>query len=167
MTWEKCQSVLKLLHGDKCGSHHRHMGSLDKDESLGKFGGSASELRGVLPTALLAENRTGEHPQLSLSSSSLSTTLFRCKQTSFKLQSKDKERVYSLTQSCPTLCDPMDCSPLLCPWDFSGKNTEVGCHFLLQEIFPTQGSNPHTLHWQVGSLPLGHLGSPMTKHLPF
>ena len=65
MTWEKCQSVLKLLHGDKCGSHHRHMGSLDKDDSLGKFGGSASELRGVLPTALLAEKRTGPGSTLS------------------------------------------------------------------------------------------------------
>ena len=29
---------------------------------------------------------------------------------------------------------------LLCPWDFPGKNTGVGCHFLLQGIFPTQGS---------------------------
>ena len=31
---------------------------------------------------------------------------------------------------------------LLCPWDFPGKNTVVGCHFLLQGIFPTQRSNP-------------------------
>ena len=31
---------------------------------------------------------------------------------------------------------------LLCPWDFPGKSTGVGCHFLLQEIFPTQGLNP-------------------------
>ena len=31
---------------------------------------------------------------------------------------------------------------LLRPWDSPGKNTGVGCHFLLQEIFPTQGSNP-------------------------
>ena len=30
---------------------------------------------------------------------------------------------------------------LLCPWDFSGKNTGVSCHFLLQGISPTQGSN--------------------------
>ena len=30
---------------------------------------------------------------------------------------------------------------LLCPWDFPGKDTGVGCHFLLQGIFPTQGSN--------------------------
>ena len=41
---------------------------------------------------------------------------------------------------------------LLCPWDFPGKSTGVGCHFLLQEIFPTQRSNPHVLHWQVDSL---------------
>ena len=32
------------------------------------------------------------------------------------------------------------------PWDFPGKNTGVGCHFLLQRILPTQGSNPHLLH---------------------
>ena len=31
---------------------------------------------------------------------------------------------------------------LLHPWDFPGKNTGVGCHFLLQKIFPTQGLNP-------------------------
>ena len=32
------------------------------------------------------------------------------------------------------------------PWDFPGKNTGVGCHFLLQGIFTTQGSNPGLLH---------------------
>ena len=41
----------------------------------------------------------------------------------------------------------MDCSPLdSCPWDSPGKNTGVGCHFLLQGIFLTQGSNLHFLH---------------------
>ena len=34
----------------------------------------------------------------------------------------------------------------LCSWDFLGKNKELGCRFLLQEFFPTQGSNPHLLH---------------------
>ena len=46
---------------------------------------------------------------------------------------------------------------ICCPWDFPGKNTEVGYHFLLQGIFLTQESSPsvfHLLHWQVGSLPL-------------
>ena len=53
---------------------------------------------------------------------------------------------------------------LLCPWDFPGKNTGVVCHFLLQGIFLTQGSNPHLLcllRWQADSLPLSHLGSPL------
>ena len=35
----------------------------------------------------------------------------------------------------------------------------MGCHFLLQVSSPTQGSNPHPLHWQVDSLPLSHQGS--------
>ena len=98
-------------------------------------------------------------------------------------------------QSCPTLCDPIDSSPLgspvpgilqarilewvaisevkslsrvrlfvtpwtaahrlLCPWDFPGKDTGVGCHFLLQGIFPTQGSNsglPHCRQAQADAL---------------
>ena len=39
-----------------------------------------------------------------------------------------------LLQSCPTLCDPHRRRPtgLPCPWDSPGKNTGVGCHFLLQ-----------------------------------
>ena len=35
---------------------------------------------------------------------------------------------------------------LLCPWDLPGKDTGVGCHFLLQGVFPNQGSNPHLLN---------------------
>ena len=57
-------------------------------------------------------------------------------------------------QSCPTLCDPMDCrilatpwtSRILSPWNFPGKSTGVGCHFLLQGIFPNEGLNPGVLH---------------------
>ena len=37
-----------------------------------------------------------------------------------------------LLQSCPTLCDSRDGSPRGSPWDSPGKNTGVGCHFLLQ-----------------------------------
>ena len=56
--------------------------------------------------------------------------------------------------------DPMEePARLLCPQDFPGKNTGLGCHFLLQGIFPTLGSNPDLLHCQVDSLPLSHLGS--------
>ena len=49
---------------------------------------------------------------------------------------------------------------LLCPWDFPGKNTRMGCHFLLQGIFLTWGSNPSILYRQVDSLPLSHQGRP-------
>ena len=52
-------------------------------------------------------------------------------------------------------------SSLLTPWDFPGKNTGVGCHFLLHGIFPTQASYPcllSLLQWQADSLPLSHLG---------
>ena len=37
---------------------------------------------------------------------------------------------------------------LFCPWDSPGKNTGVGCHFLLQGIFPTQESNQGLLHYR-------------------
>ena len=49
-----------------------------------------------------------------------------------------------VTQSCLILSDPMDCSPpgSSVHRDSPGKNTGVGCHALLQGIFPTQGSNP-------------------------
>ena len=48
------------------------------------------------------------------------------------------------------------CVWLLCPWDFPGKNIGMGCNFLLQGIFLTQGWNLRLQHWQVDSLPLSH-----------
>ena len=50
-------------------------------------------------------------------------------------------RACSVAQLCPILCNPMDCSP----WYFPGKNTGVGCHFILRGIFLTQGLNPRLL----------------------
>ena len=58
---------------------------------------------------------------------------------------------------------------LLCPWDFPSKNTGVGCRFLLQGIFPTQGMNWRLLcllHLQMCSSPLLHLGSQPLTILP-
>ena len=55
----------------------------------------------------------------------------------------------------------MDCRPtrLLRPWDFPDKNTGVGCHFLLQEIFQTQGLNPCLLHCRQRLYCLSHQGT--------
>ena len=50
---------------------------------------------------------------------------------------------------------------LLCPWDFPGKDTGVGCHFLLQGIFPTQGSNWVSCITGRFFYRLSHQGSPI------
>ena len=47
---------------------------------------------------------------------------------------------------------------LLCPWDSPGKNTGVGYLFLLQGIFPTQGSNSDLLHGRQILYHLSHMG---------
>ena len=65
-------------------------------------------------------------------------------------------------QLCPTLCDPMDCGPpgSSVHGDSPGKNTEMGCHALLQAIFPIQGWNPCLLHCRQFLYHLGHQVSP-------
>ena len=67
-----------------------------------------------------------------------------------------------VSQSCLTLCNPMECSP---PGssdhrDSSGKNSGVGCHALLQGILPTQGSKPGLPHCRKMLYCLSHQGSP-------
>ena len=60
-----------------------------------------------------------------------------------------------VAESYLTLCD----TRLLCPWDFPCRNTGVGCHLLLQGIFPAQRLNlclMRLLHWQADSLPPRH-----------
>ena len=66
------------------------------------------------------------------------------------------------TQSCPALCDPMDCSPpsFSVHGDSPGENTEVGCHALLQRIFPTHGLNPGLPHCRQILYCLSHQRSP-------
>ena len=64
------------------------------------------------------------------------------------------------TQLCPTLCDPMHCSPpgSSAHGDSPGKNIGVGCHTLLQGILPTEGSNPGLLHCSQILYHLSHQG---------
>ena len=66
-----------------------------------------------------------------------------------------------VAQLCLTLCDPVDCSPpgSSVHGDSPGKNTGVGCHALLQGIFPTQGSNPGLQHCRQILYHLSHQGS--------
>ena len=81
---------------------------------------------------------------------------------SSKNQTKNYPVLCLVIRSCPTLCNPMVCSP----WgssvhgDSPGKNSRVGCHALLQGVFPTQGSNPGLLHCRWILYHLSHQGSP-------
>ena len=59
------------------------------------------------------------------------------------------------------------CLQFHCPWNFSGRKTGVGCHFLLQRIFPTQRLNPcllSLLHWQAGFLITVPFGKPQIEN---
>ena len=67
-----------------------------------------------------------------------------------------------VSQSCLTLCDPMDCSPpgSSIHGDSPDKNTGVGCHGLLQGTFPIQRSNPGLPHCRQILYQLSYQGSP-------
>ena len=71
-------------------------------------------------------------------------------------------RVCSVAKSYLTLCDPYELysAILLCPQGFPGEHTGVGCHFLLQGIFSTQGLNPGLLHCRQVVYGLSYRGSP-------
>ena len=57
----------------------------------------------------------------------------------------ERKKENEVVQSCLTLCDPMDSilPRLICPWDFLGKSTGVGCHL---ELF----ANSKSIVWVVG-----------------
>ena len=70
-----------------------------------------------------------------------------------------------VAQSRLTLCDPMDycLSGSSVHGNSPGKNTGVGCHALLQRIFPTQGSNPGLPHCKQILYHLSQLYSKLKK----
>ena len=81
--------------------------------------------------------------------------------TRLSLSHLDPVLLLAGSQSCPTL-QPQRLQPtrLLCPWDSLDQSTGVGCHALLQRVFPTQGSNPGLLHCRWILYRLSHQGSP-------
>ena len=101
---------------------------------------------------LFADSQGHSSPSFSSITSTTSTVLFIVLSKSLEvlgLQKSCKDRpVCLVTQLCPTLCDPRDCSPpgISIHGDSPGQNTGVGYYFLLQGNFPTQASNPGLLH---------------------
>ena len=77
-------------------------------------------------------------------------------------------RIFSVVSDVLTLWTTTLQAPL--PMEFFRKNTEVGCHFLLQGIFLTQGSNRHLLcllHWHGASLPLCQVTTIKPPNCPY
>ena len=91
-------------------------------------------------------------------------TLFWSFTLNLLLRPKPNQRVVLclIAQSSLTLCNLMDCSPpgSSVHGDSPGKNTRVDCHALLQETFPSQGSNSSLLHCRLILHHLSHQGSP-------
>ena len=115
--------------------------------------GSLSLLQGIFPTQ-------GLNPGLP-----------HCRQILYQLSNKGSPRILDWVaaaaaakslQSCPTLCDPMNCGPpgISVHGNSPGKNTGVGCHALLQGIFLTQGSKPGLPHCRQILYHLSHERSP-------
>ena len=75
----------------------------------------------------------------------LTLDLFISNISEFSLIPLESESVSRLVVSDSLRPRGLQPTRLLCPWDFPGKNAGVGCHFLLQGIFPSQGSNPGLL----------------------
>ena len=71
----------------------------------------------------------------------------------------------SVSQSCPTLCNPVPVR-FLCQWGLPGKNTGILLPFPPPGALPNPGTEPHLLNLlqcQVDSLLLGHQGSPFLR----
>ena len=71
--------------------------------------------------------------------------------------------LFSFAKLCRTLLRPQGLGPakLLCLWDFPGKTTGVGCHFLLQGIFLTERLNPSVCISHTAGRFFCHGGSPL------
>ena len=67
--------------------------------------------------------------------------------------------------SCSVVSNSLQPHGLSCPWDFPGKNTGVGCHFLLQENIVDSGIEPESPVLQADSLPLKPAGKPLEKEM--
>ena len=88
-------------------------------------------------------------------------------QQSNKGKKKNKNKKVKVAQLCPTLCDPMGCSP----WNSPAQNTGVGSLSLLQGIFQSQRSNPGLPHCRQFLYQMSHKGSQVEwkfdSHLKF
>ena len=135
-------------------------------ELLQVEGGNQLETEHHLMLSLPSFDAQGSLPNsLFPCSSPILPTSSRC--PSISPVSKGLDRLCLAAQSCPTLCDLMDCGlpGSSVHRDSPGKNNGVGCHALLQGIFPTQGLNPGLLQCWWILYQQSHQGSPVPAWL--
>ena len=108
----------------------------------------ASRSREAIETVGWQCGQTGRSQKSELYNTGFKSCLHRC--------------VCLFAQLCPAFCVPVDCGPTgsSVHGDSPGTNTGVGCHALLQGVFPTQGSNPSLPHCRQILYHLSHQGSP-------
>ena len=81
-----------------------------------------------------------------------------------KMKSLSRARLFVTPWTVAYQAPPsMEFTRLLHPWNFPGKSTGAACHFLLQGIFLTQGSNPGLVHCRQMLYRLSHQASPCTQ----
>ena len=140
-----------------------------------------NETKTNLSCPILDNEKSGrsdlEHPEVE---KSLNRNIWKIRTTNLKARERGVRPVYQVTHrmfstwllpSHSVLADSLgphalNPSRLLCPWDFPDKNIGVGCHFLFQGIFHTQGLNLcllPLLHFGQILYPLSHLGSPLIR----
>ena len=106
---------------------------------------------------LASDNLVGNHTSVAKSSERLGKPLLSSELMFLIFRMRSIFMLSHLSVSDPLRLHGQSPTRLLCSWRFPGKNTGVGCHFLLQRIFLTQGSNLsplYLLHWQADSFPL-------------
>ena len=118
-------------------------------------------LWGPLTRALIPFIKTppSKPNQLPKASPSDTTTLRVSFQHIILERTRSAYSMHSIAKLSPTLCDPVNRSPPDSSVHPLCKNTKVGCHFLLQGIFPTQGSNMGLSHCRHVLYHLSHQGS--------
>ena len=86
-------------------------------------------------------------------------TLSKAREVTFLSRLPSRKKGKALSRVRLFVTPQTESTRLLHPWDFPGKSTGVGCHFLLQRIFLTQGLNPGHLHYRQMLYRLSHQGS--------
>ena len=123
--------------------NHHKSGGFKRTETWDFLGGPAVKtlrfLAGKLRSHILCGMGAQAEPRSLFCHSSRGQ---KGKVTSHLGHDTSKGTCYLVTKSDSLRPRGLQPSRLLCPWHFPGKNTGVGCHFLLQGIFLTQGSNP-------------------------